>query len=136
MRGLPGLERLSFFSPTPTSSSRPARSGFSWKPRPGRPWAPRHLYARSSLGSTDSAGRRRASRDLYVRRRYGRFGARLLDAAGRLARPVIVERMDEPRAARREGAWIAISPNPSLLPFVGAPLDEDFQLPPETLAPL
>ncbi|PYQ36100.1 MAG: hypothetical protein DMF55_05810 [Acidobacteria bacterium] len=96
----------------------------------------RHLYARSSLGSTDSAGRRRASRDLYVRRRYGRFGARLLDAAGRLARPVIVERMDEPRAARREGAWIAISPNPSLLPFVGAPLDEDFQLPPETLASL
>ena len=96
----------------------------------------RHLYARSSARNADAAGRRRASRNLYVRRRYGRFGARLLDAAGTLSRPVAVERRDAPRAARREGAWIAISPNPSLLPFVGAPLDEDFHLPAETLASL
>ena len=96
----------------------------------------RHLYARSSARNADAAGRRRASRNLYVRRRYGRFGVRLLDAAGTLSRSVAVERRDEPRAARREGAWIAISPNPSLLPFVGAPLDEDFHLPAETLASL
>ena len=96
----------------------------------------RHLYARSSARSADSAGRRRFSRDLYLRRRYGRIGARLLDVAAAFSRTVPVGRLDDPYVARREGAWIAISPNPSLLPFVGAPLDEDFRLPAETFASL
>ena len=81
----------------------------------------RHLYARSSTRSAEAPARREASRDLYRLRRYGRLGAAALAA---------------PRLPRRDGASVAISPNPSLLPFAGASLDADFELPADVLASL
>lgn len=96
----------------------------------------RHLYARSASRSPETAARRAASRDVYRRRRYGTLGARLLDRAAALARPPRAVRLSEPRLARRPAARLALSPNPSLLPFVGAPLDADFVLPPEVLPSL
>jgi hypothetical protein len=47
--------------------------------------------------------------------------------------------IEQPVVSRRAGAWLAISPNPSLLPFAGVDLEEeDFSLPDEirsSLAP-
>ncbi len=91
----------------------------------------RHLYARSATRSPEAAAKRAASRRLYAHRRYGRFGSRLLDLAPSLARPVSASPLEKPVVARRPGAWLAISPNPTLLPFAGASLDEDFALPAE-----
>jgi hypothetical protein len=88
----------------------------------------RHLYARSAKRSAQSAVDRAASRRLYMRRRYGRIGSRVLGLAPRLARPVAAETLEVPIVPRRPGAWLAISPNPSLLPFAGTPLEEDFSL--------
>ena len=39
--------------------------------------------------------------------------------------------VSEPRLSARPGAWAAVSTNPSLLPFAGAPLDDGFELPDE-----
>jgi hypothetical protein len=40
--------------------------------------------------------------------------------------------IEQPVVSRRAGAWLAISPNPSLLPFAGVDLEEeDFSLPDE-----
>ena len=36
----------------------------------------------------------------------------------------------------RAGAWLAVSTNPSLLPFAGTPLAEDFRMPEEVLESL
>ena len=36
----------------------------------------------------------------------------------------------------RPGAWVAVSTNPTLVPFAGAPLDSDFRLPDDVLASL
>ena len=44
--------------------------------------------------------------------------------------------MAEPAVSARPGAWVAVSTNPSLIPFAGAPLSEDFRLPDEVLASL
>jgi len=96
----------------------------------------RHLYARSALHSPESADRRRVSRALYRRRRYGRIGTALLDLAPTLRRSVSATLLERPSVSRRDGAWVAVSPNPSLLPFAGTSLDEDFVLPAETLASL
>lgn len=95
-----------------------------------------HLYARSATRSPETAKRRAASRDLYRRRRYGALGARLLEGAPALARPPQARRLAEPRVARRPGSALALSPNPSLMPFVGALLSEDFALPADVLPSL
>ncbi len=95
-----------------------------------------HLYARSSSRSEETASRRWASRDLYARERYGRLGARALERAGALARPIAAAPLAQPRLERRPGASVALSPNPSLMPFVGASLDRDFALPPDVLPSL
>ena len=42
----------------------------------------------------------------------------------------------EPALPARDGAWIAVSTNPSLIPFAGGPLGEDFRLPADALASL
>ena len=42
----------------------------------------------------------------------------------------------EPRVGARPGAWLAVSTNPSLIPFAGVPLSEDFSLPEDVLASL
>ena len=95
-----------------------------------------HLYARSSSRGADAGARRRASRTLYARERYGLLGARLLEWAGALARPASPVCLPAPRVERCPGASLALSPNPSLLPFVGAALDADFELPADVLPSL
>ncbi len=95
-----------------------------------------HLYARSAARNEETAARRAASRDLYRRRRYGAAGARVLAWAATLGRPVEALRLAEPRLARRPGTGLALSPNPSLMPFVGTTLDEDFTLPADVLPSL
>ncbi|HEY6146336.1 MAG TPA: glycosyltransferase, partial [Thermoanaerobaculia bacterium] len=93
-----------------------------------------HLYARSAVRSPDAAARRAAGARLYRLRRYGRLGAALLERAQVLARPVAATRVERPRFPARSGTAVAISPNPSLLPFAAALLSADFELPSEVIA--
>lgn len=96
----------------------------------------RHLWGSSAAASADTSARRAASRRLYRERRYGRLGRAVLDRAAR-GRPLArFPRIPEPRLAPREGAWAALSTNPSVLPFAGAPLDRGFELPAEVAARL
>ncbi len=96
-----------------------------------------HLFARSAGRNPETERRREVSRRLYRERRYGRFGRALLErAAVRPPRPVAAAVLSAPRVAARPGAWLAISTNPSLIPFAGAPLSVDFELPEDVLASL
>jgi GT2 family glycosyltransferase len=98
----------------------------------------RHLYARSAGRNPEAAARRAAGARIYRRRRYGRLGAAVLERAGRLSRPVAANALEHPRlpADKQRGAAVAISPNPSLLPFASASLSEDFELPADVIASL
>jgi len=97
----------------------------------------RHLYARSAARNPDTERRRAVSRRLYRERRWGRVGRALLErAAARPSRLPAAEALPEPAVPAREGAWLAVSTNPSLVPFAGATLDRDFRLPPDVLASL
>jgi GT2 family glycosyltransferase len=96
----------------------------------------RHLWGASSAASPDAAARRTASRRLYWGRRYGRVGRAFLERASRRPAGARFSKTAEPRLAAREGAWVAVSTNPSLLPFAGAPLDGGFELPLEVAARL
>jgi len=96
----------------------------------------RHLWGASAAASTEAEARRAASRHLYWGRRYGRIGRSILARAARRPRPARFPAMEEPRLTARPGAWVALSPNPSVLPFAGAPLDAGFELPPEIAARL
>ena len=97
----------------------------------------RHLFARSAARNPETERRRAVSRRLYRERRYGRFGRALLErAAVRPPRAVDAKILSEPRVAARSGAWLAVSTNPSLIPFAGAALAEDFRLPEDVLASL
>jgi GT2 family glycosyltransferase len=96
----------------------------------------RHLWGASSASSPDAAARRSESRRVYRARRYGRLGRGILDRAGGRTLTPAFARLAAPALPAREGAWVAISPNPSLLPFAGAPLDADFSLPPEIVVRL
>ena len=78
--------------------------------------------------------RRAASARRYRERRYGRFGRVLLERAQTASRPPGVRRLSEPILPAREGASVALSPNPSLLPFAGALLDREFRLPEDLAA--
>jgi hypothetical protein len=49
---------------------------------------------------------------------------------------VAATRLDSPRLSARPGTAVAISPNPSLLPFASASLWEDFELPAEVIPSL
>jgi hypothetical protein len=89
----------------------------------------RHLWARSAAASDGAADRRSRSRTLYRQRRYGRIGRALLESAERLPVRVRDARVDVPAVERRPGAFVALSPNASLLPFAAASLDQDFRLP-------
>jgi GT2 family glycosyltransferase len=94
----------------------------------------RHLYARSAVRNPETAGRRAASRRLYRRRRYGRAGAALLDRLEHVERQNAPADVLEARCLpARTGAAAAISPNRSMLPFAGALLDRDLELPEELL---
>ncbi len=92
----------------------------------------RHLWAVSASRNPETEGRRRASERLYRRGRYGRAGLALLERASRLpARQPAAKAVAEPRVAARPGAAVAISPNPSGIPFAAAGLSEEFRLPDE-----
>jgi hypothetical protein len=90
----------------------------------------RHLWARSSSRSAEARTRRAASERLYRERRYGRWGRALLDRV-RAVSPPSLPRLDRPQANASPGNFLAISPNASRLPFAGAALDRDFELPRE-----
>lgn len=97
----------------------------------------RHFYARSAVRNPDTERRRAVSRRLYRERRWGRIGRALLErAAARPPRVPDAAPLTEPVVPARSGAWLAVSTNPSLIPFAGAPLDADFRLPPDVLASL
>ena len=97
----------------------------------------RHLFARSAARNPETDARRAVSRRLYRERRYGRIGRALLErAASRPRRPPEFRRIEEPAVAAKPGAWVAVSTNPSVIPFAGAPLDSDFRLPDDVLASL
>jgi GT2 family glycosyltransferase len=96
----------------------------------------RHLWGSSAAASPDAEARRLASRRLYRDRRYGRLGRAVLARAAKRRLPPPFPRISEPRVAPREGAWVAVSPNPSVLPFAGARLDRGFELPSEIAARL
>jgi N-acetylglucosaminyl-diphospho-decaprenol L-rhamnosyltransferase len=89
----------------------------------------RHRWGSSAAGAGETAARRVRSRQLYWRMRYGRVGRSILERASRRRSGVSFPGTLEPRLEAREGAWVAISTNPSLLPFAGAPLDDGFVLP-------
>lgn len=91
----------------------------------------RHRWGSSAGSAGETAARRARSRRVYWRRRYGRIGSGILERASGRRCEISFPRTPEPRLAAREGAWAAVSTNPSLLPFAGAPLDSDFVLPPE-----
>jgi N-acetylglucosaminyl-diphospho-decaprenol L-rhamnosyltransferase len=100
----------------------------------------RHLFARSSSRNPDTERRRAASRRLYREQRYGRLGRALLErpqkgSVGRAAARR-VRTLAEPALPARAGAWVAVSTNPSLIPFAGGPLGEEFRLPSDVLASL
>jgi hypothetical protein len=91
-----------------------------------------HLWGASAGRAPEEARARRArSRRLYRRRRFGRIGAALLEAASRLGRVPDLPRLERPRLPAQAGHWVGISPNASGIPFAGAPLDRDFALPEE-----
>ncbi len=98
----------------------------------------RHLWARSVSRNPETERRRAVSEKLYRERRYGRLGRALLEAVPLVARSDSQTRLEEPFVSARPGAALAISPNPSRLPFAGADLTSDFRLPDEiagTLSP-
>jgi len=97
----------------------------------------RHLFARSAVRNPETERRRAISRRLYRERRWGRAGRWLLERRdARAPRPPGVPRVAEPVLPARPGAWVAVSTNPSLVPFAGAPLAADFRLPEDVLESL
>lgn len=96
----------------------------------------RHLWGASSGVSADVAARRAESRRVYWGGRYGRLGRGILDRVARRTGFPTFPRLATPALPARKGAWVAISTNPSLLPFAGTPLDSDFLLPAEIVARL
>ena len=92
----------------------------------------RHLWARSAAADpVETALRRGVSAAEYRRRRYGVLGRALLARLDRASRPQSARPIEEPLVAARPGAALALSPNPSLVPFAGARLDREFRLPEE-----
>ncbi len=96
----------------------------------------RHLFARSATRNPETERRRGISRRLYRLERYGRLGRAILERHPRRRRPPRATVLAEPVIAARAGAALAVSTNPSLIPFAGASLEEDFRLPEEVLASL
>ena len=94
----------------------------------------RHLFARSARRNPETEGRRAASRRLYRRTRWGRIGRALLERAERRTpKAVAAKSLAEPSLPARDGAWVALSTNRSLIPFAGTPLAGGFRLPAEIL---
>jgi len=96
----------------------------------------RHLFAVSAARNPETESRRAASRRLYRRGRYGRLGAFLLERGRPCPRPTSAVPARDPVMGARPGATLALSTNPSLIPFAGAPLSDEFRLPAEIEASL
>ena len=96
----------------------------------------RHLWGASAATSLDVTARRAESRRIYRSRRYGRLGRAILDRADRRRADPGFSALASPTFPADSGAWVAISPNPSLLPFAAAPLDAGFSLPEEIVSRL
>ena len=96
----------------------------------------RHLFARSASRNPDTERRRSASRRLYETQRYGRMGRALLEWSAGGASGNRAAAVEEPVLDARSEAWAAVSTNPSLIPFAGRPLAEEFRLPEDVLASL
>ena len=83
----------------------------------------RHAPGTSAARNPETAGRRRTSRHVYRRWRYGRLGAAALAWLEKRSKTI-----DAPAAPAafpaRSGHAVAVSPNPSLLPFAAASLEE------------
>jgi GT2 family glycosyltransferase len=88
----------------------------------------RHVWGASAAASRETSARRAESRRIYWRRRYGRLGKAILERAIRRSIAPAYPRLSEPRLPARPGTWVALSTNPSVLPFAGAPLEHGFAL--------
>lgn len=96
----------------------------------------RHLFARSASRNPDTQRRRSESRRLYRDVRYGRIARWILERPVRSRQVPRFPALSEPAVAALPGAWLAVSTNPSLIPFAGADLSDDFRIPEEILASL
>jgi GT2 family glycosyltransferase len=97
----------------------------------------RHLYARSAARNPETEERRAASRRRFRATHYGPLGRALIEAfETRPPRPPRATPVAEPALPAAPGSWVAVSTNPTLVPFAGAPLETDFRLPEEVLASL
>jgi GT2 family glycosyltransferase len=90
-----------------------------------------HGWGSSAAPAGATAERRLRSRRLYWKRKYGKLACAILERAARRKPRVAFAPIAEPRVSAHPGAWVALSTNASLLPFAGAPLDEEFVLPSE-----
>lgn len=90
----------------------------------------RHVSGVSSARNAEAGERRRRGRDLYRRRRYGMIGRAILSWAGGAGR--VPAAAAAPVRFEREGAGraLALSPNPSMLPFAAASLAEPVETAP------
>jgi GT2 family glycosyltransferase len=93
----------------------------------------RHRWGASAARNPESAAMREASRRRYRERRWGRVGRRALEwaavrgARARASGPAVGSRT----VPARPGAWLALSPSVSGIPFAGLELSHDFRIPPE-----
>jgi N-acetylglucosaminyl-diphospho-decaprenol L-rhamnosyltransferase len=86
----------------------------------------RHAAGTSAARNPETAIRRRASRREYRHRRYGRLGSAFLAWAERRSSPPgIVAPAPVVFEARGRDFAVAVSPNPSLLPFAAAGLERE-----------
>jgi N-acetylglucosaminyl-diphospho-decaprenol L-rhamnosyltransferase len=83
--------------------------------------------------ASDRERRRRESRRRWREERFGRIGRALLERAERRPPPAAPPgpRLDFRDLPARPGAWLALSPHRSRIPFVGADLSRPFAVPPE-----
>lgn len=95
-----------------------------------------HLYSQSAIRNPETAGRRAESEKIYRRRRYGWLGRALLEGARRYARIPEWPRLIDPALPPRAETSVAISPNPSAIPFAGASLKGGFRLPADVVSSL
>ncbi len=96
----------------------------------------RHLWGRSASGDPETVRRRAASRRLFRHRQYGRAGRALLERAERRVRPHRFPIRTIGEIPARPGAWIALSPHASRIPFAGADLSRPFCIPAELASSL
>ncbi len=103
----------------------------------------RHLWGASAAPNPETERRRALSRRRYRETRFGRTGRALLERAEHLPRPQTGAEIPSSPFSRssmpasraevpaRPGAWLALSPHVSGIPFAGVDLSKSFRMPPE-----